>query len=240
MGLMRRDGTEEGWQEAARDAFAGQSALEVVVSPAYANDKRLVVRTQESGLFLTQDDGLTWQQISGPWHGHTLLHLHFPPDASDRLIALTVQPDHANHFNVTAWQTTDLGKNWEVLAGLSSDLPAVMMTWPMDQREAAIFLATQHRIIKLFEAGEPPTLQVYQHFFDPLLQVTALAVTPTYEEEQTIWAATTGGLFRSQDRGLQWEQLLAPPLGLPVVWLEVTATEVSSITLGGHAWRAKL
>lgn len=237
-GLMRWG--ESGWQAVAGDAFAGQIALEVSLSPSYARDHRLVVRTQEGGLFLSQDDGLTWRDISGPWGGANLLHFHFAPDAPDSAVALTVQPDNANHYNVTVWQTTNRGDTWEVFAGLSSDIPVVMMNWPSDQHEAAIFLATQHRIIKLFEAGEPPTLQVHQHFFDPSLQVTALAASPTYTEDHTIWAATTGGLFRSQDSGQTWEQLLETPQGLPVVWLEVTAAEVSSITLGGRAWRAKL
>jgi hypothetical protein len=30
------------------------------------------------------------------------------------------------------------------------------------------------------------------------------------------------------------------PLELPVVWLDITSTEVTAITLGGRLWRALL
>jgi hypothetical protein len=125
-----------------------------------------------------------------------------------------------------------------VLASLSSGVPAVMTAWPKDNVEEAIFLATQHRVIKLYNQGEPVTLQVHQHFFDEALSVTALASAPDYVESGILWAATTGGVYRSVDRGLSWGLMLELPLGLPVVWLEATFTHLNAITLGGRVWRS--
>jgi hypothetical protein len=114
------------------------------------------------------------------------------------------------------------------------------MAWPQDSDEHAIFLATQHRVIKLFHQGDPANLQLHQHFFDEQLRVTALSPAPDYPYSNILWAATTGGLYRSVDRGLSWGLVLDLPLDLPVVWLDVTLTHVNIITLGGRVWRAAL
>src|SRR5690606_1399324 len=112
--------------------------------------------------------------------------------------------------------------------------------WPQDAHEHAIFLATQHRVVKLYNQIEPPELRVHQHFFDEHFSVTALAPAPDYAESHIIWAATTGGLYRSVDRGMSWGLIVELPQRLPLVWLEVTPLHLNAITLGGRAWRATL
>jgi hypothetical protein len=116
----------------------------------------------------------------------------------------------------------------------------VMMAWPADPAEHALFMATQHRVLKLYTQGDPSALQVHQHFFDEALRVTVLAPASDFAESGIIWAATTGGLYRSVDRGMSWGLMVELPLGLPLVWLEVTTTHLRAITLGGRIWRALL
>jgi hypothetical protein len=115
-----------------------------------------------------------------------------------------------------------------------------MMAWPADEAEKAIFLATQHRVIKLFHQGDPAALEVYQHFFDEQLRVTALAVAPDYAQSKQVWAATSGGLYRSANGGTTWEMTAKVPHELPIVWLAVDDQSIHAVTLGGYAWRASL
>jgi hypothetical protein len=240
MGLARWDRTEALWQAVAREALPGQSALAVHLSPAFVNDQTVLVVAHEGAVQLSQDGGATWQSITGPWRGQSLLRAQFGPDNPSEVMALTVQPTDAGHFAVTVWHTIDLGNRWEVLANFSSNVPAVITAWPEDAAEHAIFLATQHRVVKLYNQIDPPELQVHQHFFDERLSVTALAPTPDYAESHAIWAATTGGLYRSVDCGMSWGLIVELPLGLPLVWLEATSTHLNAITLGGRVWRASL
>jgi hypothetical protein len=214
--------------------------LGIALSPSFSNDKTLLVSTLDDALLLSQDAGITWQERTRPWQGQKVLRAQFAPSNASEIVVLTVQPTDAGHFAVTVWQSFDLGQNWEVLAGLTSGVPAVLMAWPHDADERALFLATQHRVIKLYHQGVPATLQVHQHIFDEELRITAISPAPDYPYSNIIWAATVDGLYRSVDRGLSWVLMLDLPLGLPVVWLDVAATHVTIITLGGRVWRAAL
>ena len=228
------------WQEIAAEAFFDCTALGVDLSHADASNQSLVVAAHEGALLLSQDGGDSWRDVTGAWQGQALLRAQFAPDNASELVALTVQPNETGHFAIAVWHTIDLGQNWQVLAGLTSGVPAVMMAWPVDSVEHAIFLATQHRVIKLYNQTEPPELQVHQHFFDESLRVTALSPAPDYASSHTIWAATTGGVYRSVDGGMSWGLIVECPLGLPIIWLEVTHTHINAMTLGGHIWRATL
>jgi hypothetical protein len=240
IGLSRWRQGEEAWQIVAAEPFHDHTALAVDLSPNFADDQTLLVAAHDGELLASQDGGITWQTITGPWQGQSLLRCHFGPDNSNEMVALTVQPNETGHFAVTVWHTVALGQSWEVLANFSSGVPAVMMAWPQDTLEHAIFLATQHRVVKLYNQVEPAMLQVHQHFFDEALSVTALAPAPDYDQSKIVWAATTGGLYRSVDGGMSWGLMLELPQGLPVVWLEVTLTHLNTITLGGRVWRAAL
>lgn len=243
-GVSRWDAKTSAWQEVASDPFIDHTALGIDLSPDYAHDLSVLVSAHDNTLLISQDDGVTWREIVGAWQGQSLLHAHFSPTKANELVVLSVQPNETGHFAVTVWHSVDFGANWEVLAGLTSGVPAVLLAWPQDGDEEAIFLATQHRTIKLYNQGNNqdnlPELQVHQHFFDEALRVTALAVAPDYATSGVIWAATSGGIYGSADRGMTWELRLELPSGLPVVWLELSSTHLRAITLGGRAWRAEL
>jgi photosystem II stability/assembly factor-like uncharacterized protein len=238
-GLSRRRSDTQGWQEIGADGFQGQGVLSVELSPTFALDQALLAVQPYNTLLLSQDGGESWRVISGPWQGH-IMHAHFAPQNARELSVLSASRNESGHYDMIVWHTDDMGQNWQTLAGLSSGVPAVLMAWPQDGAEGALFLATQHRVVKLFQQGDPPTLQVHQHFFDDSLRVTALAAAADYAASSTIWAATSGGLYCSADRGLSWGLKSSLPLDLPIVWLNVTATQIYAITLGGRVWRAAL
>jgi ligand-binding sensor domain-containing protein len=249
-GLARWLGESGGWQEITSPIFATHYALGIELSPRFGNDhtlndNTLLVVAHDGALLLSRDGGVQWDNITGPWQGQSLLQARFAPDDANSIAAVTVQPNETGHFAVAVWQSQDQGQTWEVLAGLTSGVPAVMMAWPSDEVENAIFLATQHRVIKLFHPGDDPAaLEVYQHFFDEHLRVTTLAVAPDYRQSKQVWAATSSGLYRSTDGGTSWEFMAHLPHELPIVWLEVTlevsGQSIHAVTLGGYAWRAAL
>jgi hypothetical protein len=239
-GLARWQGEAESWQEITGQAFASHYALGVELSPHFGDDHTMVVVAHDGALLLSRDNGAQWDEITGPWRGQSLLQAHFAPDDVNTIVAVTVQPNDTGHFAIAVWQSRDQGQTWDVLAGLTSGVPAVMMAWPRDQVEQAIFLATQHRVIKLFHQGDPAALEVYQHFFDEQLRVTALAAASDYAQSKQVWAATSGGLYSSTNGGTSWEFMAQLPNELPVVWLALANQSIHAVTLGGYAWRAAL
>jgi hypothetical protein len=238
-GVARWDAATGAWIAAGDDA-SHAAALGIALSPNFGEDHTLLALGHESSLRLSHDDGATWQSITGPWRAQSLLQARVGPDSGRSLLAISVQPAETGHFALTVWESGDQGATWEVLAGLTSGVPAILLAWPHDATESALFLATQHRVIKLFQTGDPPTLQVHQYLFEEGVRVTALATAADYDRSQVVWAATSGGLYRSVDRGVTWAPILDLPLGFPVVWLQVTASHVNAITLGGRVWRAAL
>lgn len=228
------------WVDANAEPFGEHTALGIERSPTFAADQTLLVTTQDSELFLSEDGGSSWQAITGPWRGQSLLHARFGPENAKEALALSVRPSESGHFDVAVWHTADQGKNWEGLAQLSSGVPSVLTAWPHDNVERPIFLSTQHRVIKLYHEQGTGELKVHQHFFDESVRVTALACAADYADSGTIWAATTVGLYRSMDRGLSWGLIVESPHDLPVVWLEVGGNSLTAITLGSRIWRATL
>jgi hypothetical protein len=239
-GLSRWERSQAQWQGVANEAFPHQAELALALSPTFAEDASILVAAQDGWLMLSQDQGASWRSITGPWTGQALLRAHFAPSNASEMIALTAQPNDNVHLAVTVWHTIDFGQAWEILANFTTGVAAVMIAWPADPTEHALFMATQHRVLKLYTQGEPPVLQVHQHFFDESLRVTALAPASDFGESGIIWAATTGGLYRSVDRGMSWGLMVELPQGLPLVWLEATSTHLRTITLGGRVWRAYL
>lgn len=238
IGLCRWDG-DAGWPLVADAPFIDHTALAVELSPTYADDTTMLVVGHGGVLMLSTDDGATWQELAIAWRGQALHQAHFKPGAvtSHGLLALSVQPTESGHFAFALWQSDDLGLTWETLAGLTSGAPAVVMLAPHDGQEGAIFLATQHRVVKIFHPDGSAAHAVHQHFFASGTRVTALAASPDYAHDGVLWAATSAGLMRSAERGLTWEPVGELPDAMPLVTLLASSAELRAVSLGGQVWR---
>jgi hypothetical protein len=243
-GLARWDAQHEQWEALANEQFVDDAALGIAVSLAFGSAPAMLATTLEGELQFSHDGGTTWQAVTGPWQGQSLLRAVYSPNLATELVALTGQPTGTGHFGITVWHSVDLGQEWEVLAGLTTGVPAALIAWPRDEKEKALFLATQHRVIKLYTDRATGELQVHQHFFDDEVRVTGLAASAMYAENGVVWAATSAGFYRSVDGGMNWALTLELPDDLPVVWLDVNFDvnneQVRAVTLGGRVWSAQL
>lgn len=238
IGLCRWDG-DGGWPLTADTPFHDHTALAVELSPDFATDETLLVVGHDGALLISTDAAATWHETAQPWQGQALLQAHFAPGAGPvrTLLALSAQPTAGGHVGLSVWESHDLGASWDTLATLTSGVPAVLMAWPQDETEQAVFLATQHRIVKIYTPTKSKAPAVHQYFFAEGTRVTALAASPTYADDGVLWAATDRGLFRSEDRGLTWQQAAALPDDLPVVTLLPGTDYVAAVGLGGQVWR---
>jgi hypothetical protein len=241
-GLLRWHAGE--WEALHAARVEAQMPLGVALSPAYAHDRTLLMTAQRGEVWLSQDGGATWQSVGGPWRGQTLLHACFAPQRAHELLILSVQPNEVGHFGVSVWHSADLGQSWDGVAQFTTAVPVSLVAWQQDTQqqhggEQTLFLATQHRVIKLFVDKNFSFWQLHQHFFDEGTRITALAVA-LEPAQSTVWAATTSDLYCSHDGGVQWTQQGGVPDALPVVWLDASPANLLAITLGGRVWRAAL
>lgn len=174
------------------------------------------------------------------WVGETLLDLALAPQdgAGQALVVVSAKPEVSGHYRLQLWESSDGGQQWQPLAALVSEIPAVALAWPLDPAEQALFVATRHRVIKLFYQGETPVLASTQSFLDDTLNITALTPSPTFASDGTLWAATTRGVYQSVDRGATWQ-----PLGNGLAERSVVAIlpptadlPLQAVTLGGAVW----
>lgn len=189
-----------------------------------------------------------WDEIETPWSGEAILQLDFSrlSDSAQTLYAITASGNERGNFDVCVWQTTNRGTDWETLATLETEVPAVLWHQVGDLETQSIILATQHRIVRLYreqtESDAKADLAVEQHFFNVGTRVTALTSLASYGDQPILYAATNDGIFTSVDRGNTWESLCELPANRPVVALfaeqiESGALHLVAVTLGGQIWK---
>lgn len=130
------------------------------------------------------------------------------------------------------YSSNDGGHRWSHRAAGLTDPNLVCVhftTLPTATAPSIAFAASQSgRLFQSIDAGE--TWQVvggWQGFGT----ITALASSPAYAEDQTLFAATAEGVFRSQDGGGSWESSTFGLLDLEILCLAVAPTYATSETL---------
>ena len=103
------------------------------------------------------------------------------------------------------YRSTDKGKTWEdALASLQlfAPLPVTYAAVALAGEITYVFAGAEGQILRSLDAGQ--TWQVAA-LDTPAPQVTAFAVSPDFEKDGTLLAATVqDGIFRSTDRGVTW------------------------------------
>jgi photosystem II stability/assembly factor-like uncharacterized protein len=205
-------------------------------SPTFAQDDTLALTDDQGRVHLLREQKSLWRRDVTPWSGEQLLQVACSPNAVETLIlaAVTALRNDMGHYRLRLWRTTNRGERWEELATLHSETPSVAFAWP---DEETILFATRHRIIKFFTPTAENELRVTQTLLPAELSITSLAVSPHYAHDQTLYAATTRGVYRSQDAGITWEidgdglqeRVIVAVCPLP--------TDLCAVELGGVVWR---
>ena len=244
-GLYRLSAADTGqphWQSLSFPAI-NVTATSVLVATRCGELPAILWGAQDGALYLSKDGGAGWQQLARPWQDESILNAAFShatePDAG--LIVLTGRHDVEGYYRISVWQSVDGGVSWENLAGLATDIPAVLMALLGDGRQTAVVLTVQHRVVRLFvhpDTGEP---SVEQFFFEEGTRITAIAAAAYDAMDRTLYAATQHGIFLSKDGGQSWSQLAKGPGERPVVGLLPVSTgddrrKLFAVTLGGEVW----
>lgn len=230
-----------GWTPLSPPLEGEASISLLAVSPNFEQHPALLLGTQAGSLYLSEDAGATWQKIPAPPVLDGLI-LRAIFSAGQRLNLITATEVGPANFEVRLWQSADQGNQWAEMVRIQSvKFPAGDLASPFLSAPELFFLAFQNEVIKLVKNSDG-RLEVAHHVkIEQDLNVTAILLSPTYESDQSLFAATNKGIFHSSDGGVTWQHLGHGLEDRPVVALLLSPQDkakkrMGAVTLGGAVW----
>jgi photosystem II stability/assembly factor-like uncharacterized protein len=210
-GLFRSDDGGGRWSEIQTQA---DNVVGLDVSPGYENDASAIVNTYVKGAYATNDGGATWVErnvILGVGQSN-----EFAPVA--RLGNLQYSPNYAADgtiFSASAFvllKSTDRGASWAKIA--VGDYPTstyrqfITAVSPAYAQDRTVYVGTrQGDIYRSTTGGNALTWSRLANLGAP---VRSLVLSPQFPADPVVYASTSGGIFRSDDAGANW-QPTGPP-----------------------------
>ena len=154
---------------------------------------------------------MQWQS-SGAWLGGTVSSLALSPDFMADQVVLAAT-------GAGLYRSTDGGQTWRLIPNGLSDPSLLAVEFARANRpgELCAFAATEGgRLFTTVDGGQSWREVVN---WAGLGTATALAISPNFVQDQTLFVATGEGIFRSQDGGQSWESSTFGLLDLEVLCL---------------------
>lgn len=257
-GLLRsRDGGAS-WQQIGEDTLP-EAVGAVVVGPASADKPTLLLAVTLAGqLFASEDDGDSWRALGNDFGEAAVIALAISPGyARDQTIfAGTRQPhpDGAGDNLLILWRSTDGGVRWYHWLESRGRSALPLAVPPGYLGDGAIYVGLDHGVAKpirnTWRRGGGDRIPVWNgvELFDDAdkpVAITALAASPHYRQDNTVLAATSGGLFLSRDGGRYFAPWSDGMGESPVVAAAMTPRDedgqwVYALGLGGSIWRRRV
>jgi photosystem II stability/assembly factor-like uncharacterized protein len=234
VGVLRSDDLGATWQAASRGLRLDvTSRIALALSPDYPQDKTALALLQsfeQSALYRTTDGGVNWQiETSGLAGKAKITALTFAPDGS-LFVGLSdgqVRPVKANELK---WSTAPAA-----LDKLNVEAIAISPDYADDH---SLFIGSARAGIFLSTDGGKTWQETNFSARDMGVNRIQLALSPDYTNDQIIFAAAGGQVFRSDDSGANW-QILASGLGsfFPASSLAVSPqfARDRTVLLGGNS-----
>jgi photosystem II stability/assembly factor-like uncharacterized protein len=187
---------------------------ETVAALTLSDDGQSIAVALENGLALTRDGGQHWQRPNAP--PGPILSLLFAPNGEALLAGLPTG----------LVRSTDLGQTWQPADdGLSARLVLGLVASPAYRVDGTLFAVSPTEGIQRTRDGGASWTSS-----GPPASVLALAVSPVFDADRTVLAATNAGLWRSIDAGDTWSAVTAN---------DEAVSGVSTIAArSGERWRA--
>lgn len=211
----------------------GNGVGRLAISPAFATDGTLLLADIDGYLYLSEDRGESWEELSPPEVEGDLLGVALSPFFAEDLRAWLVTGGFdGQHIQVEVWQSDDAGRSWNDVAGLALDTPSLCLLPLADELRRPLLLAAQNRLITFSTEPESGELTVDQRFLDSEVQI----VTVTDGDGAALLAATNRGIWQIPGDGGE-----AACIGLAdrsVVAVFPREDALHAVTLGGEVWQA--
>ena len=193
--LKSTDGGQS-WKE-----VLGQTAQLLAISPDYTHDRTVYAVLSGAGLMRSTDGGKTWQAANSRlFYEHVALSdLVLSPYFAEDKTLYTLFTASRSEGTSRLYRSTDGGDNWKVLKE-AIPISALALVW-----DGGLLLGTIEGRIHTLSADR----LVWEDLTVGLdaLDIYDLAISPSYAQDQTIYAATSkAGVFVSYDGGRSWRE----------------------------------
>jgi photosystem II stability/assembly factor-like uncharacterized protein len=182
--------------------------FDIPFSPDYPSDHTLYTGTWYRFLKST-NEGRSWRQIlpaNEPWwldsyHGLTIAFA--PAESDDRTLFLGTTRGHV-------FRSTDRGETFSLQGEVDRPVASLLVS-PDVGADKTLFAGVTNGIRKSEDLGRtwsPADTGI--EWLEPLYHRAAgvkLAMSPAYREDGVLFAGTAAGLYRTRDRGGEWERL---------------------------------
>ena len=225
-GLWASKDSGHTWKEL--EGLQGQSIRALAAAPT--NPNLLVAGTLE-GVFRSNDDGVTWKQISpeGSKEIHEIESVAIDPADPNVIYAGTWH---------LPWKTSDGGRNWQsIKQGLIDDSDVFSIIIDPTQ-PSVVYTSACSGIYKSENAGE--LYHKIQGIPSTARRTRVLKQDPV--DHQAVYAGTTEGLYKTVDGGKTFRRMTGPDVIVNDVFIDPTdpqhvllATDRSGVLLSNNA-----
>ena len=192
-GVFRTEDEGATWQ-----LLPGMEQKQVWALVFWSVDSRVVAAGTQDGVFLTNDGGKNWTQLSSPGSAwpQPVMSLAFDPTNSKILYAGTPH---------LAWKTADGGNTWRRLArGMQEDSDVFFIDVDPNRRQR-LFAGACSGIYSSLDGGG--TWSNLERVVGGEFRTYVIARAP--RRRNLVFAGTSGGLMHSPDGGATWRRLSA-------------------------------
>ena len=198
-GVWRSDDRGETWRR-SDDGLASRPLLALAASPAFAEDGTLLAGTADEGLLCSHDGGRTWAAPAASPDEPTIPALALSPEFATDKRALAIAGTEVQ-------ESTDGGRNWDVLPGLPQALSPASLAIGAEGRLAVGGAAGD---LHLSGDGGAAWRRVGEQFAGGHL--VAIAYSPRVARDGTIFVAAAADgrirLYHTRDNGVTWVRVL--------------------------------
>ncbi len=200
----------------------------IAFSPDYATDETVFAGTDGGELFKTTDGGASWQLCNGSVQSSKIRTIAVSPLFGTDGIVCYGTEEHG------VLGSADGGATWfSANQGLQARYIFRLVFSPDFDVDQTLFVGTAGGLFKSVDKG----LNWFQPAPHAGFFVTSVALSPTYGQDQTLYAATWGyGIYASIDGGATWQSRNAglPELEFATVALSPDFTNDGTVLAGSR------
>jgi hypothetical protein len=178
----------------------------LALSPAVAQDQTLFLAGLQDGVSVSRDGGRSFWACPGWPSGSAAVGLAISPNFGQDGTVFAATPDGMQI-------SCDAGVSWHLASATSSPVRAVVTAPTAAGAAFTVLAALADSVLLISDAGGTTWRSVETDLGDA--QIIALAVSPAYGRDRTIFVATTSAtevvLWRSTSGGQRWHQWLVEP-----------------------------